>query len=62
VTIRLDGSTRVEPKSVSFSKMTEEEFEKLYSRTLDVLIKHIYGKGMTADELNRIVDQFLQFA
>lgn len=61
VTIRLDGSTRIEPKSVSFAKMIEEDFEQLYNRTIDVLIKHVYGQGMKPEDLNRIVEQYLQF-
>jgi hypothetical protein len=61
-TIRLDGSVRVEPKSISFAKMTEEDFESLYSRTIDVLIKHVYDAGMTHEEINETVNKYLQFA
>ena len=61
-TIRLDGSVRIEPKSISFASMSEDEFEKLYSRTVDVLLKHVYGSDMTADEINETVDQYLRFA
>lgn len=61
VTVRLDGSTRIEPKSISFAKMTAEEFEQLYSRTIDVLIKHVYGKDMKPEEINRIVEEYLRF-
>jgi hypothetical protein len=61
-TIRLDGSVRVEPKSVSFASMSQEEFESLYSKTIDVLLKHVYGQGMTPEELNQIVERYLSFA
>jgi hypothetical protein len=40
-TVRLDGSVRIEPKSISFTQMSEEEFEQLYSKTIDLLVKHV---------------------
>jgi len=60
-TIRLDGSVRIEPKSISFSKMSEEDFERLYSATITVLIKHVYGPDMTEDEIRRLVEKYLEF-
>jgi len=59
---RLDGSVRIEPKSVSFAKMTEETFAVLYSKTIDVLIKHVYNSNIDAEELERIVQKYLDFA
>lgn len=61
-TIRLDGSVRVEPKSVSFAKMEEDEFTELYSKTIDVLIKHVYGSDYTPDQIDELVNNFLRFA
>jgi len=61
VTIRLDGSTRIEPKSISFAKMDQDEFEKVYSKTIDVLIKHVYSK-LSKDEINTMVERYLEFA
>jgi hypothetical protein len=61
-TVRLDGSVRIEPKSTAFANMTEEEFSTLYSKTIDVLLKHVYGNGMTPEELNQIVERYLSFA
>jgi hypothetical protein len=61
-TIRLDGSVRVEPKSISFAKMSEDEFSELYSRTIDVLIKHVYDASMTPEEIDRVVMEYLKFA
>ena len=60
--VRLDGSVRIEPKSVSFAKMTEEIFSDLYSKTIDVMLKYVYNKDMDAEKLNQIVDQYLSFA
>ena len=60
--IRLDGSVRIIAKSVSFQKMTEETFQDLYSKTIDVLLERVYDKTMNADKLNEIVTQYLSFA
>jgi hypothetical protein len=60
--IRVDGSSRPEAKSISFSKMDQIEFDKLYSKTIDLMIKNIYGhENMTAERMNELVDQFLRF-
>jgi len=60
--IRLDGSSRPEAQSISFAKMDQDEFEKLYSKTIDLLIKNVYGSSLDADGLNAIVDKYLSFA
>jgi len=60
-TVRLDGSVRIEPMSISFGKMDAETFADLYSKTIDVLIKHVYKQNMDAEELNEIVEQYLRF-
>ena len=60
--IRLDGTSRPEAQSISFGKMDQEEFEKLYSKTIDILIKNVYGSSLDADGLNDIVNKYLQFA
>jgi hypothetical protein len=60
--IRVDGSSRPEAKSISFSKMDQIEFDKLYSKTIDLMIKNIYGhENMTAERMNELVDQFIRF-
>ena len=60
--IRLDGTSRPEAQSISFSNMDQDEFEKLYSKTIDILIKNVYGSSLDADGLNEIVNKYLQFA
>ena len=60
-TVRIDGSVRIEPKSISFAKMSAEEFADLYSRTIDVLIKHVYKQDMDPEKLNEIVESYLRF-
>ena len=60
--IRLDGTSRPEARSISFAKMSEDEFESLFSKTIDILIKNVYGNSINSDELNEIVNQYLRFA
>jgi hypothetical protein len=55
---RVDGSVRVEAKSISFASMDEEAFEQFYSTCVDVVLKHIL-KNYTRDDLEQIVDQLL---
>lgn len=56
----LDGRVRVEAKSVSPDRMPPEEFERLYSATINVLLKLVI-KGKTADELDAWVNQIMRF-
>ena len=60
-TYRLDGSVRIEAKSVSWGSMSEDEFEKLYSATIDVVLDQIY-KNETAETLEYLVDQVMAYA
>ena len=60
--IRFDGTTRIEAESISFSKMDQEQFETLYSKTIDLFINNIYGSSLDADGLNDIVNKYLTFA
>lgn len=62
VVIRLDGSTRVEAQSISFANMDQDTFEKLYSKTIDVLLKQVYNASMTREEIDKLVDQYIAFA
>ena len=62
VVIRLDGSTVIEPESISFGKMDQETFEKLYSSTIDVILKRIPQIAKDREDLDAIVDKVLSFA
>jgi len=42
--ILFDGNIYKIPKSINFGSMAQEEFEKLYSSVLDVILKH-FGFG-----------------
>jgi hypothetical protein len=58
---RLDGTVRISAKSISFASMDSDEFEKLYSATINVILKHVCTQ-FSEDELNHMVDQTLMFA
>lgn len=58
---RLDGSIRVEAKSISFAKMDEEEFSRYYQAVLTVIIKNILGQ-YSAEEVEKMADQFWSYA
>jgi len=61
--IRFDGSVRVEADSISFAKMDEETFAKLYSAVLDVLINRIpMMEKMGEEKVNRTVNKLLEFS
>ena len=62
IVVRLDGTTRPEALSISFARMEEEEFQDLYSKTIDIFLDKIYDKKMTAEELDNVVNQYLSFA
>lgn len=58
----LKGEMRIEPKSIAFDAMPEEEFDALYSATINVLLKQVLGsQGYTAEEVDRQVEQILRF-
>ena len=59
---RIDGTVRIEPQSISFAKMDEDTFQELYSKTIDILLKHVYGQDMDRDQLDNIVNQYMSFA
>jgi len=61
--IRLDGSVRVVADSISFGKMSEDTFEKLYNNVLTVIMERIpVLDKMTSDEINDLVDKVIGFA
>ncbi|MCM1128979.1 MAG: DUF1367 family protein [Alistipes senegalensis] len=59
--IRLDGSIRITPKSIAFSNMGEEEFSRLYSSVIDVLLQRIFI-NQTRAEVENVVNNILAYA
>ena len=61
--VRLDGSVRIEADSISFGSMDQETFDKLYQNVLTVVMKRIpVLDKMTKEEIDELVNKFLQFA
>lgn len=59
---RLDGTVRVEAKSISFANMDELEFEQLFQRLIQVVLDRIYtGTNMSEERLRAAVDEVLRF-
>jgi hypothetical protein len=55
---RLNGDMVLRPRSIKFGNMDDIEFERLYSKTVDVILKHVLTK-YTRDDLDRVVDQLI---
>jgi len=59
--VRLNGDIRTEAKSISFANMDDDEFEKLFSKTIDVILKHVC-KHLTDEEIrNQVADMVVGF-
>ena len=58
--VRVDGSTRIEPKSISFGSMSEDEFADLYTKTIDALVKYVLPRftGQELRDLVRAIEDF----
>ena len=54
------GEVRAEPKSISWAKMDEGEFGKLYSDVLDVILREFLNNWTTGD-MDRAVEMMLGF-
>ena len=58
----IDGSFKMEPDSISFGKMSQDDFDKLYSAILDKILERIPVLcKMDRDEVNELVDKVIQF-
>ena len=54
------GEPRLEAKSLSFARMEEEEFERLYSKFIDIILEKILV-SYSEEELQRCVNQVLSY-
>lgn len=61
-TFTLKGELKLEAKSIKFAKMEQDEFEDLYSKTINVLLQHVLTNYKDANEVNDVVEQVLRFA
>ncbi len=56
--VRFDGSVIIEADSISFAKMDEENFEVLYNRVLDIILRQVLV-GWTIEQVDHLVGSFL---
>jgi hypothetical protein len=59
-TVNLRGEVRLEPRSMAFSQMDENEFAHMYSATVDVILRRILTR-YTREDLDEVVNQLLRF-
>lgn len=58
----LRGEMRLEPKSVAFDRMEENQFEELYSAVMDVLLRMVLEeKGFKKQNVDEMVESILKF-
>ena len=56
----VDGEAHLKAKSISFGKMGEDEFASLYSKTIDVILKHILV-NYTREDLDRVFENIIAY-
>ena len=62
-TYNIKGEVRVEAKSISFDNMEQDEFEGLYSETINVILKHVIpNAGYNERTMRALVDEAMAFA
>jgi hypothetical protein len=59
LTVNVRGEARAEAKSISFGRMSNEEFKDLYSRTIDYLLAKVVNG--TKEEIENQVNQIISF-
>ena len=57
----IDGTFKMKAKSISFAKMDENEFKKIYGKVLTVLMDRILV-DMSRQEVEDLAEKFLSFA
>ena len=61
--VRYDGSLLLIAKSLKWSEMNEEEFDRLYSQTIDVVLQKVINHtAMTRAEIERAVELTMAYA
>jgi hypothetical protein len=59
VTYRINGEMRIRAKSISFARMTPEDFERLYGQVANVLLQKILAQYQNRANLDNVVNQIL---
>ena len=56
------GDMRLQAKSLSYAKCSEEEAQQIYSDVINAALKNVYASSITAEELDQRVNELLSFA
>ncbi len=59
--VNIKGETRMESRSISFGKMSEDDFTKLYSSVINVLLKRVF-KNYTRDDIDNAINELMEYA
>jgi len=60
VAVNLNGDVKAEAHSISFGRMSQEEFEKVYNAVANVLLLKVL-RNYTRPDLDRVVEQLIRF-
>lgn len=60
VVANIKGEVRAEAKSISFAKMDDEEFSRLYNAVANVILQRVMT-NYTRDDLDQVVETILLF-
>lgn len=61
-TFTLKGELKLEAKSIKFARMEEDEFEDLYSKTIDVLLENVFMGYAGRREVDDVIEKIMRFA
>ena len=61
-TYRINGDIRFEAKSIAFANMSEDDFEKLYSASINVILKNIMHNYTEAELRQSVEGMILSYA
>lgn len=56
----MDGGVKLKAKSISWAKMEQDEFERLYSSVINVVLQGVLS-SYTKDDIDRVVEEVLRF-
>lgn len=59
--VKLDGTLKFIPESISFASMTEDDFADLYSKSVDVILSHVLTNYSRSD-LDAAISEVMSFA
>lgn len=62
MSVRLDGTVRINAKSIAFANMEQDDFDKLYDKAIDVILHKVIPQvNMTERELREAVNVTIGF-